>query len=137
MKQNHVSILQKNFLVTSLIIKPISKKKKQKLMSFFLCNYFLINDEERQSIFSRSMIRKIFSLLHSQYIDGEGHLKIIKAACSLGEHICIDFILHHQDPQQLKINLWSAIGLRNSRFHEPGLIFFQIIFFYLNHCLLI
>jgi len=42
------------------------------------------------------MIRKIFSLLNSQYIDCVGRLKFLKAALSLGEHKCIDFILHHQ-----------------------------------------
>ena len=105
-------------------------------MSFFLCIYFLVNDKKCQSIFSRSMIRKIFSLLNSQYIDREGGLKFLKAVRSFGEHICIDFILHHQNPQQSTDNFRSAIGLRDGQFLEPGLIFFQIIYFYLNHCLL-
>jgi hypothetical protein len=62
----------------SLIIKPISKKKKQKVHVIFLCDYFLVNDKECQSIFSRSMIQKIFSLLNSQYIDCVGRLKVLK-----------------------------------------------------------
>jgi hypothetical protein len=60
------------------------------------------------------MIRKIFRLLNSQYIDRVGRLKVLKAARSLGEHICIDFILHYQNLQQLKDNLCSAIGLRDA-----------------------
>jgi hypothetical protein len=51
------------------------------------------------------MVRKIFSLLNSQYFDCVGRLKALKAVRSLGEHICIDFILDHQNLQQLKDNL--------------------------------
>jgi len=51
------------------------------------------------------MMQKIFNLLNSQYIDREGRLKVLKAARSLGEHIYNDFILHHQNPQQLTDNL--------------------------------
>jgi hypothetical protein len=42
--------------------------------------------------------------------------------------MCIDFILHYQNPQQLKNNLESVIGLQHGQF-EADLIFFQIIFF--------
>jgi hypothetical protein len=121
----------------SVEIKPISKKKKQKVHVIFLCIYFLVTNEECQSIFSRSKTRKIFSLLNSQYIDREGRLKVLKAACSLGEHICIDFILHHKNLQQLVDKLRSVFGLRDGQFLQIGLIFFQIMFFYLNRCLLI
>ncbi len=100
-------------------------------MSFSLCDYFLVNDKERQSIFSRSTIRKMFSLLNSQYIDGKGHLKLLKAIRSLGEHMCIDFILHHQDSKGLTKNLRSAIGLKNDQLLEPGLIFFSKLFFFI------
>ncbi len=98
---------------------------------------FLVNGKECQSIFNRSMIRKIFSLLNIQYIDRPGRLKVLKAIRSLGEHMCIHFILHHQNHQQLKDNLRSAIGLGDGEFLEPGLIFFPNYIFYLNHCLLI
>lgn len=69
------------------------------------------------------MIRKIFSLLNSQYIDREGRLKALKAARSLGERTCIDFILHHQNPQQLTANLWSAVRSRGCQFLGPGQTF--------------
>ncbi|CAF4003097.1 unnamed protein product, partial [Rotaria sp. Silwood1] len=59
------------------------------------------------------MIRKIFSLLNSQYNDREGRLKLLKAIRSLGEHVCIDFILGHQNPQQLTNDFWSAVGFQN------------------------
>jgi hypothetical protein len=121
----------------SLLIKPISKKKKQKVHVIFLCDYFLVNDEKRQSIFSRSTTRKIFSLLNSQYINHEGRSKVLEATRSLGEHICIDCIRHYQNPQQLKDNLEAAIHLPKGHFPEPGLIYFPNYFFYLNHCLLI
>jgi len=88
-----------------------------------------VNDKQCQSKFSRSTIRKIFNLLHSQYINDEGCLKFLKSARSLGEYKCIDFILHYQNPQQLKNNLESVIGLQHGQFLEAGLIFFQIIFF--------
>ena len=66
------------------------------------------------------MIRKIFSLLSCQYIDREGRIKALKAARSLGERTCIDFILHHQNPQQLTANLWSAVRSRGCQFLGPG-----------------
>jgi hypothetical protein len=65
----------------------------------------------------------MFSLLNSQYIDGKGHLKLLKAIRSLSEHKCIDFILHHQNSRQLADSLRSAIGLQNGQFLQPGLIF--------------
>ncbi|CAF1429193.1 unnamed protein product [Rotaria sordida] len=43
-------------------------------------------------------------------------LKVLEAIRSLGEHICMNFILHHQNPQQLTDNLRSAIGLRDDQF---------------------
>ncbi|CAF3501377.1 unnamed protein product [Rotaria sp. Silwood1] len=55
--KSYFNTLEKNFGDISLIIKPI------------------INDKECQSILSRSMIRKIFNLLNSQYIDRAGRLK--------------------------------------------------------------
>jgi hypothetical protein len=126
-----------NFLgEISLLIKPI-RRKKQKVHVIFLCDYFLVNDEKRQSIFSRSTTRKIFSLLNSQYINHEGRSKVLEAIRSLGEHICIDCIRHYQNPQQLKDNLGLAIHLPKGHFPKPGLIFFPNYFFYLNHCLLI
>jgi RING finger/CCCH-type zinc finger protein len=75
------------------------------------------------------MIRKIFSLLNSQYIDREGRLKALKAARSLGERTCIDFILHHQNPQQLTANLWSAVRSRGCQFLGPGFSFFFFFLF--------
>jgi len=86
---------EKLFCFISLMIKPI------------------INNKERQSILSRSMIQKIFSLLNSQYINREGCLKVLEAARSLGEHICMDLILHHQNPQQLKeLNIDDKLSTR-------------------------
>ncbi|CAF4814454.1 unnamed protein product [Rotaria sp. Silwood1] len=93
-----------NFLgEISLLIKPI------------------INDEKRQSIFSRSTTRKIFSLLNSQYINHEGRSKVLEATRSLGEHICIDCIRHYQNPQLLKDNLEAAIRLPRGHFPEPAM----------------
>lgn len=78
------------------------------------------------------MIRKIFSLLNSQYIDHEGRLKALKAARSLGERTCIDFILHHQNPQQLTANLWSAVRSRGCQFLGPGICLFFLMKFFLE-----
>ncbi|CAF1437733.1 unnamed protein product [Rotaria magnacalcarata] len=81
----------------------------------------ILNDKECQSVLSRPMIRKIFSVLNCQYIDREGRLKALKAARSLGERTCIDFILHHQNPQQLTANLWSAVRSRGCQFLGPAM----------------
>jgi hypothetical protein len=67
----------------------------------------------------------MFSLLHGQYINNQGCLKFFQDARNLGENICIDFILHYQNPQELKNNLESALGLQQGQFFEPGLIFFS------------
>ncbi len=55
------------------------------------------------------MIRKIFSLLNSQYIDRADRLKVLKAMRSLGERICIDFILHHKSCQEVTDDLGQLL----------------------------
>lgn len=104
----------------AILIKPISKTKPSNSIGLFVDSCFLVNDKESSAILSRPMIRKIFSLLNSQYIDREGRFKALKAARSLGERTCIDFILHHQNPQQLTANLWSAVRSRGCQFLGPG-----------------
>ncbi|CAF2878072.1 unnamed protein product [Rotaria sp. Silwood2] len=89
----------------------------------------IINDEKRQSIFSRSTTRKIFSLLNNQYINHEGRSKVLEAIRSLGEHICIDCIRHYQKPQQLKDNLEAAIRLPKGHFPEPEKVLKTILLF--------
>jgi hypothetical protein len=110
----------------SILIKPISKILIYFIL--FFAYFCLVNDKECSSILSRPMIRKIFSLLNSQYIDREGRLKALKAARSLGERTCIDFILHHQNPQQLTANLWSAVRSRGCQFLGPGWNTFFFVF---------
>lgn len=126
-----VEIVEQAFCDISCMIQRISKKKQEKLHVISLCNYFLVNDKECQSILSYSMIRKILSLLNSQYIDCKGHLKILKTMRSLGEYICIDFILRHKNPQQLRDNFRSAINLRDGQFIASGLIFFLFFNYFL------
>ncbi|CAF1357655.1 unnamed protein product [Adineta steineri] len=93
----------------SLIVKPI--------LTDFKANDF----KDCQQILSRPIIRKVFGLLNSQFIDREGRLKALKAARSLGERACIDFIIHHQNPQQLTANLWSAVRSRGCQFLGPAM----------------
>ncbi|CAF3997545.1 unnamed protein product [Rotaria magnacalcarata] len=59
-----------------------------------------VNDKEHLSILNHSIIRKIFSLLNSQYINNESGLSILKATRSLVEDLCMDLIFRHQNPQQ-------------------------------------
>ncbi len=92
--------------------------------------FYIVNNKEYQS--SRSVIRKVFSLLNNQYIVHEGHLKALEAVRSLGEWTCIYFIHSHQNPQQVQElidQLWSAVRSRIFEFLEPGIILLQIIFF--------
>jgi hypothetical protein len=94
--------------------------------------FYIVNDKERQSILSRTMIRKIFGLLNSQYIVHEGRLKAVESARSLGEWTCINLIHSHQNSQQvdrLIHNLRLAVASRVGEFPVPGTIFLQIIFF--------
>lgn len=72
--------------------------------------------------------------MNSQFIDRDGRLKALKAARSLGERICVDFIIHHQNPQQLTANLWSAVRSRGCQFLGPG---FSLLFPYISSKLLI
>ncbi|CAF0845566.1 unnamed protein product [Adineta steineri] len=65
------------------------------------------------------MIRKIFGVLNNQYLDDEGHLKVFKAACRLGEHICTDIIVHHQNRQELLLKFWSTVGIANPELIKP------------------
>ena len=74
------------------------------------------------------MIRKIFGVLNNHYLDDESHLKVFKAACRLGEHICIDIIIHYQNRQELLYNFWSMIGIKNPELIKPGLICFKFAF---------
>jgi hypothetical protein len=81
------------------------------------------------------VIRKVFSLLNSQYIVREGRLKALEAARSLGHWTCIYFIHSHQNRQQVQqliAELWSKVRSQNFAFLGSGRIFLQIIFFYLN-----
>ncbi|CAF3401034.1 unnamed protein product [Rotaria sp. Silwood1] len=102
-KKSYFSDIEKGFGEISLVIMQI------------------INNKKYQSILSRSTIRTMFSLLHSQYINNEGFLIFIQAARNLGENVCIDFILHYQSLQELKNNLESALGLQQGQFPEPAI----------------
>ncbi len=105
---------------------------------FLLVNDYKVNEfKDCQPILSRPMIRKIFGLLNSQFIDREGRLKGLKAARSLGERTCIDFIIHHQNPQQLTANLWSAVRSRGCQFLGPGFYFFFQRSFIVNSILFV
>ncbi|CAM4815600.1 unnamed protein product [Rotaria magnacalcarata] len=96
----------------------------------------IINTKECESVISRSMIRKIFSLLNSQYVEREGRSKFLKAMRSLAEHICIDIMLGHQNPQQLTNDVWSAVGFQNHTFYESAMqekVLNHILSFFKHH----
>jgi hypothetical protein len=81
------------------------------------------------------VIRKVFSLLNSQYIVREGRLKALEAARSLGQWICVYFIHSHQNPQQVQqliAEIWSKVRSKNFAFLGSGRIFLKTIFFNLN-----
>ncbi|CAF1653925.1 unnamed protein product, partial [Adineta ricciae] len=90
-------------------------------IKYLLYEYKLAEHKENQQILTRPIIRKVFALLNSQFIDRDGRLKALKAARSLGERICVDFIIHHQNPQQLTANLWSAVRSRGCQFLGPAM----------------
>ncbi|UJR16708.1 hypothetical protein I4U23_003608 [Adineta vaga] len=101
--------------------KSFFKQIEEHLGELILIIKRIINDNKCLSKFSHSTIRKIFSLLNSQYINHEGRLEFIKRARSLGEHICIDFILLYQNLQVLKTNLALFLGLQDGQFLEPDM----------------
>jgi hypothetical protein len=94
--------------------------------------FYIVNNKECQSKLGRSVIRKVFSLLNSQYIVREGRLKALEAARTLGHWTGIYFIHSHQNRQQVQqliAELWSKVRSQNFAFLGSGRIFLQIIFF--------
>jgi hypothetical protein len=78
------------------------------------------------------VIRKVFSLLNSQYIVREGRLKALEAARSLDHWTCIYFIHSRQNLQQVQqliAELWSKVRSQNFAFLGSDRIFLQIIIF--------
>lgn len=53
---------------------------------------------------------------------GEGRVRAMRAARSLGERTVTELILQHQNPQQLSANLWAAVRARGCQFLGPGKI---------------
>ncbi|CAB4055545.1 RC3H [Lepeophtheirus salmonis] len=70
---------------------------------------------------SRSMQRKLITLINCQLMEDEGRLRAARAARSLGERTVTELILHHQNPQQLSANLWAAVRGRGCQFLGPAM----------------
>ncbi|CAF1181841.1 unnamed protein product [Rotaria sp. Silwood1] len=96
----------------------------------------ILKSEDYENVYSRSLLRKIFGLFNSQYINREGRLKILKTIRSLGEHICIDLYVSNQIPQQLKNKAWSIVGFTSRKFYEPAMqekVLQNIVVFFQSH----
>eukprot|EP00096_Caligus_rogercresseyi_P011686 TRINITY_DN468_c0_g1_i5.p1 TRINITY_DN468_c0_g1~~TRINITY_DN468_c0_g1_i5.p1 ORF type:complete len:1005 (+),score=300.74 TRINITY_DN468_c0_g1_i5:505-3519(+) len=73
------------------------------------------------SSLSRSMQRKLITLINCQLMEDEGRLRAVRAARSLSERTVTELILHHQNPQQLSANLWAAVRGRGCQFLGPAM----------------
>lgn len=69
---------------------------------------------------SRSMQRKLVTLINCQLLESEGRARAVRAARSLGERTVTELILHHQNHHQLSANLWAAVRARGCQFLGPG-----------------
>ncbi|XP_018022085.1 roquin-2 isoform X2 [Hyalella azteca] len=70
---------------------------------------------------SRSMQRKLITLINCQLLEKEGRARAVRAARSLGERTVTELILHHQNHQQLSANLWAAVRARGCQFLGPAM----------------
>ena len=70
---------------------------------------------------SRSMQRKLATLINCQLVEEEGRLRAIRVTRSLGERTVTELMLHHQNHHQLSANLWAAVRARGCQFLGPGL----------------
>ncbi|CAF0928869.1 unnamed protein product [Didymodactylos carnosus] len=84
-----------------LLLKPIGKE--------FVCPL------------NRAIVRKLFSLVNCSYLEVDGRIRALRQARNLGERIINDFLLHHQNPQQLTATLWSAVRARGCQFLGPAM----------------
>lgn len=72
-------------------------------------------------VLSRPMQRKLVTLLHCQLVEGDGRLRAIKNARSIGERALSELLIKHQDPYTLSANLWAAVRSRGCQFLGPAM----------------
>ncbi|XP_054717013.1 roquin-1-like [Uloborus diversus] len=70
---------------------------------------------------SRSMQRKLISIINCQLVEEEGRTRCMRAARSLGDRSVTELILQHQNPMQLSSNLWTAVRARGCQFLGPAM----------------
>ncbi|KAF7990161.1 hypothetical protein HCN44_009896 [Aphidius gifuensis] len=70
-------------------------------------------------LLSRPMQRKLINLSGCQLIDIEGRIRAIKISKSIGERCVTELILNHQNPQEISVNLWTAVRSRGCQFLGP------------------
>ena len=75
----------------------------------------------QQSPLSRPMQRKLISLLQCQLAEGEGRLRAMRNARSIGERALSELLIKHQDPRTLSANLWAAVRARGCQFLGPAM----------------
>ncbi|XP_043244845.1 roquin-1-like isoform X3 [Amphibalanus amphitrite] len=73
------------------------------------------------SVLSRSMQRKLVTIVTCQLLEPEGRSRALRACRSLGERTVTELILHHQNPAQLSANLWAAVRARGCQFLGPAM----------------
>ncbi|XP_037079121.1 LOW QUALITY PROTEIN: roquin-1-like [Pollicipes pollicipes] len=73
------------------------------------------------SVLSRSMQRKLVTIVTCQLLEPEGRSRVLRACRSLGERTVTELILHHQNPAQLSANLWAAVRARGCQFLGPAM----------------
>lgn len=70
---------------------------------------------------SRPMQRKLISLLHCQLMEPDGRGKAIRASRSIGERALAEFLIRHQDSQNVSKNLWAAVRTKGCQFLGPAM----------------
>ncbi|CAK5076865.1 unnamed protein product [Meloidogyne enterolobii] len=96
------------------------------IILYSLAEYlYKVNSEKGATVssnrISRTIQRKLLSLLCANLLKEEGREQIIQTIRSMSERIISELVLHIQNNSNLSSSLWSAVRSRGCQFLGPGL----------------
>ena len=66
--------------------------------------FYIVQYEDYSSLLSKAMTRKIFMLLHSQYMCAENRLNGLKMACEFAKWLFFELISNNETVEQSRAN---------------------------------
>jgi len=99
------------------------------IILYSLAEYlYKVNSEKGATVssnrISRTIQRKLLSLLCANLLKEEGREQIIQTIRSMSERIISELVLHIQNNSNLSSSLWSAVRSRGCQFLGPGFSYF-------------